>query len=208
MSFSSSTWRPHLFGVDPLPFLSPQAQQYLQLALALPAVIWCGWPFFERGWQSIRTGNLNMFTLIAVGAGAAFLYSLVAVLAPSLFPAEMRDHHGLVPLYFEAAAVITALVLLGQVLELRARERTGGAIRALLDLAPKQALKVLPDGATDEIPLEAVAIGDVLRVRPGDKVPIDGVVVAGRSAVDESLDHRRAAAGREGSRRPGRPAER
>ena len=177
----------HLAGVDVLPFISEQAQQYLQLVLAIPAVLWCGWPFFERGARSFRTGNLNMFTLIAIGTGASFLYSVVAVLAPGVFPAAMRDMHGLVPLYFEAAAVITALVLLGQVLELRARHRTGGAIRALLNRAPKTALKVLPGGDTAEVALADVVVGDVLRVRPGDAVPIDGVVVSGRSAVDESL---------------------
>jgi Cu+-exporting ATPase len=177
----------HLFATDILPFLSPQNQQYLQFALALAAVIWCGWPFFERGWRSVVTGHLNMFTLIALGTGAAFLYSVVAVLAPGIFPPAMRDHHGLVPLYFESAAVITALVLLGQVLELRARAHTSGAIRALMKRAPKTAFRVLPDGSTREIALETAAIGDTLRVRPGDVVPIDGVVVAGASAVDESL---------------------
>ncbi|CAN5164980.1 heavy metal translocating P-type ATPase [soil metagenome] len=176
----------HFLGIDLLPFLSPQNQQYLQLALAVPAVLWCGWPFFERGARSLVTRNLNMFTLIALGTGAAFLYSVVAVLAPDVFPAAMRDHHGLVPLYFEAAAVITALVLLGQVLELRARARTGGAIRALLDLSPKTAMKVEADGATSEVALETVAVGDILRVWPGDKVPIDGVVVDGASAVNEA----------------------
>jgi Cu+-exporting ATPase len=133
----------HVFGIDLLPFLSPQAQQWLKFALAIPAVLWCGWPFFVRGFASIRSGWLNMFTLIALGTGAAFLYSVVATVAPDLFPAAMKDEHGLVPVYFEAAAVIVALVLLGQVLELRAREKTGGAIRALLDLAPKTALKVV-----------------------------------------------------------------
>ena len=187
IAFLATDMANHLLGVDLLPFLSPQSQQYLQFALALPAVLWCGWPFFERGYRSIVSGNLNMFTLIAVGTGAAFLYSVAATLAPGLFPAAMRDHHGLVPLYFEAAAVITALVLLGQVLELRARARTGGAIRALLDLSPKTALRVGPDGTTSEVPLESVAVGDILRVRPGDTVPIDGVVVEGGSAVDESL---------------------
>jgi len=177
----------HVLGIDILPFLPEHQEQYLQLALAVPAVIWCGWPFFVRGAASLRTGNLNMFTLIAVGTGAAFLYSLAAVLWPQVFPAEMQDMHGLVPLYFEAAAVIVTLVLLGQVLELRARARTSGAIRALLDLAPKMALRVGPDGATEAVPLEAVVVGDVLRVRPGDKVPIDGVVISGHSAVDESL---------------------
>ena len=133
----------HVFGVDLLPFLSPQAEQWLKLILAIPAVLWCGWPFFVRGLASLRSGWLNMFTLIALGTGAAFLYSVVATIAPGLFPPSMADAHGLIPTYFEAAAVIVALVLLGQVLELRAREKTGGAIRALLDLAPKTALRVL-----------------------------------------------------------------
>ena len=177
----------HVFGVDLLPFLSPHAEQWLKLALATPAVLWCGWPFFVRGFASLRSGWLNMFTLIALGTGAAYLYSLVATLAPWLFPAAMQDAHGLIPTYFEAAAVIVALVLLGQVLELRAREKTGGAIRALLDLAPKTALRVLKDGKTQTVELAAVKVGDVLRVRPGDKVPIDGTVIEGRSAVDESL---------------------
>ena len=177
----------HLFGVDLLPALSAAGQQYLELALAIPAVLVCGWPFFVRGFESVRSGNLNMFTLIALGTGASFLYSTVAALAPGVFPPAMLDHHGRVPLYFEAAAVITALVLLGQVLELRARSRTGDAIRALLNRAPKTAPKVLPDGATAEIALEAASVGDILRVRPGDIVPIDGVVVVGGSAVDESL---------------------
>jgi Cu+-exporting ATPase len=178
---------PHVFGVDLLPVLSAQGQQWLKLALAIPAVLWCGWPFFVRGFASIRSGWLNMFTLIALGTGAAFLYSVVATVAPDLFPVGMRDEHGLVPVYFEAAAVIVALVLLGQVLELRAREKTGGAIRALLDLAPKTALRIDPNGKTETVPLASVQVGDVLRVRPGDKVPIDGTVTEGRSAVDESL---------------------
>ena len=177
----------HVFGFDLLPFLSPQAEQWLKLALAIPAVLWCGWPFFVRGFASIRSGWLNMFTLIALGTGAAFLYSLVATVAPRLFPLSMADAHGLIPTYFEAAAVIVALVLLGQVLELRAREKTGGAIRALLDLAPKTALRVLKDGKTETVPLASVQVADMLRVRPGDKVPIDGTVTEGRSAVDESL---------------------
>ena len=177
----------HVFGIDLLPFLSPQAQQWLKLALAIPAVLWCGWPFFVRGFASIRSGWLNMFTLIALGTGPAFLYSVVATVAPDLFPAAMKDEHGLVPVYFEAAAVIVALVLLGQVLELRAREKTGGAIRALLDLAPTTALKVDGSDKTETIPLAEVKVGDVLRVRPGDKVPIDGTVIAGRSAIDESM---------------------
>src|SRR3990170_1904220 len=177
----------HVFGVDLLPFLSPQAEQWLKLILAIPAVLWCGWPFFVRGFASLRSGWLNMFTLIALGTGAAFLYSVVATIAPGLFPPSMADAHGLIPTYFEAAAVIVALVLLGQVLELRAREKTGGAIRALLDLAPKTALLVLKDGKTETVPLASVKVGDVLRVRPGDKIPIDGTVIEGRSAVDESM---------------------
>jgi Cu+-exporting ATPase len=177
----------HVFAIDLLPFLSPEAQQWLKLALAVPAVLWCGWPFFERGIASLHSGYLNMFTLIALGTGAAFLYSVVATVAPGLFPGGMRDAHGLVPTYFEAAAVIVALVLLGQVLELRAREKTGGAIRALLDLAPKTALLVLGDGRTETAPLETVKVGAELRVRPGDKIPIDGTVIEGRSAVDESM---------------------
>jgi len=177
----------HMFGLDLLPFLAPQAQQWLKLALAAPVVLWCGWPFFVRGFASIRSGWLNMFTLIALGTGAAFLYSLVATLTPGLFPTAMQDMHGLIPTYFEAAAVIVTLVLVGQVLELRAREKTGGAIRALLDLAPKTALRVLNDGKTETVELAPVKVGDVLRVRPGDKVPIDGTVIEGRSAVDESL---------------------
>ena len=177
----------HLFGVDLLPFLSPQAEQWLQLALAVPAVLWCGRPFFLRGWISLRTRRLNMFTLIAIGTGAAFLYSLVATIAPGLFPAAMRDAHGTVPIYYEAAAVIVALVLLGQVLELRARMRTGGAIRALLDLAPKTALRVEAGGKAETVPLANVKTGDILRVRPGGKIPIDGTVIDGRSAVDESM---------------------
>jgi Cu+-exporting ATPase len=177
----------HLFGVDLLPFLTPHAKQGLQLALAVPAVLWCGWPFFQRGWTSLRTRRLNMFTLIAIGTGAAFLYSLVATIAPGLFPAAMRDAHGTIPVYYEAAAVIVALVLLGQVLELRARMRTGGAIRALLDLAPKTALRVEADGKAETVPLADVKTGDILRVRPGDKIPIDGTVIEGRSAVDESM---------------------
>ena len=177
----------HVFGIDLLPFLSASAKQWLQLLIAIPAVLYCGWPFFVRGWASLRSGRLNMFTLIAIGTGAAFLYSVVATLAPGLFPASMADAHGLVPVYYEAAAVIVALVLVGQVLELRARERTGGAIRALLDLAPKTALRVEKNGKTETVELAAIRVGDVLRVRPGDKVPIDGTVTEGRSSVDESM---------------------
>jgi Cu+-exporting ATPase len=177
----------HVLGLDLLPFLSPKAEQWLTLVLATPAILWCGWPFFVRGFESLRTGWLNMFTLIGLGTGAAYLYSLVATIAPGLFPASMRDTHGLIPVYYEAGAVIVALVLLGQVLELRARERTGGAIRALLDLAPKTALRVLKDGKIEAVPLAKVEVGDVLRVRPGDKIPIDGTVIEGRSTVDESM---------------------
>ncbi len=160
---------------------------WTQLVLATPAVLWCGWPFFQRGWESILTWNLNMFTLIAIGTGAAFLYSSVAVIAPDLFPDRFRDAAGRVEIYFEAAAVIIVLVLLGQVLELRARERTGGALRALLDLAPKTAWRVRDDGSDEEITLDLVAIGDRLRVRPGDAVPVDGEVLEGHSAIDESM---------------------
>ena len=177
----------HVLGLDLLPFLSPKAEQWLTLVLATPAILWCGWPFFVRGFESLRTGWLNMFTLIGLGTGAAYLYSLVATIAPGLFPASMRDTHGLIPVYYEAGAVIVALVLLGQVLELRARERTGGAIRALLDLAPKTALRVLKDGKIEAVPLAEIKVGDVLRVRPGDKIPIDGTVIEGRSTVDESM---------------------
>ena len=177
----------HVFGIDLLPFLSASAKQWLQLLIAIPAVLYCGWPFFVRGWDLLRSGRLNMFTLIAMGTGAAFLYSVIATLAPGLFPASMADAHGLVPVYYEAAAVIVALVLIGQVLELRARERTGGAIRALLDLAPKTALRVEKNGKTETVELAAVRVGDVLRVRPGDKVPIDGTVTEGKSSVDESM---------------------
>jgi len=177
----------HLFRLDLLPFASPRAEQWLLLALATPVVLWCGWPFFQRGTQSLRTGHLNMFTLIGLGTGAAYLYSVIATLAPELFPSAMQDNHGLVPVYFEAAAVIVALVLLGQVLELRAREKTGGAIRALLDLAPKTALRVSPGGDAQTVALVEIKVGDVLRVRPGDKVPIDGTLIDGNSRIDESM---------------------
>jgi Cu+-exporting ATPase len=160
---------------------------WIELVLATPVVLWSGWPFFTRGWRSFRTLNLNMFSLIAMGVGAAYVFSVVAVLAPGIFPAGFRDAAGHVGVYFEAAAVIVTLVLLGQVMELRARERTGSAIRALLDLAAKTARVIRPDGREEEIPLEEVKVGDRLRVRPGDKVPVDGVVVEGRSAVDESM---------------------
>jgi Cu+-exporting ATPase len=164
-----------------------QASIWIQFALSTPVVLWAGWPFFQRGAASVRSGHLNMFTLIALGTGAAYLYSLVATFAPAIFPAGFHDMDGTVPVYFEAAAVITVLVLLGQVLELRAREQTGGAIRALLNLAPQTAHR-LRDGADDEeIPLDQVTVGDRLRVRPGDRVPVDGIVQQGKSAVDESM---------------------
>src|SRR5207248_1232257 len=150
-------------------------------------VLWAGWPFFVRGWASIVNRSLNMFTLIALGTGTAYLYSVVATVAPGVFPESFRTHGGEVGLYFEAAAVITVLVLLGQVLELRARSQTSSAIRALLKLAPPTARRIRPDGAEEDVPLEAVQVGDRLRVRPGERVPVDGVVVEGTSAVDESM---------------------
>ncbi|NGO65581.1 copper-translocating P-type ATPase [Rhizobium daejeonense] len=167
--------------------IGAQASNWIQLILATPVVLWAGWPFFERGWKSIVTRHLNMFTLIAIGTGASWLYSIVATIAPGLFPPSLREAEGTVAVYFEAAAVITVLVLLGQVLELRAREQTGGAIRALLDLAPKMARRVREDGTDEDIALEAVVVGDKLRVRPGEKVPVDGILVEGRSSVDESM---------------------
>jgi Cu+-exporting ATPase len=160
---------------------------WLQLVLSTPVVTWCGWPFFQRGWASVVHRRLNMFTLIALGTGVSFLYSLTATLFPGLFPAAMRDEGGHVPVYFETAAAITVLVLLGQVLELRARRRTGGAIRALLGLQPRTARRLQSDGGEEDIPLDSARIGDRLRVRPGEKVPADGIVLEGRSAVDESM---------------------
>lgn len=158
-----------------------------QMVLATPVVLWCGWPFFERGWASVVHRSLNMFTLIAMGTGAAYLYSVVAVVAPGIFPDSFREHGGGLGLYFEAAAVITVLVLLGQVLELRARDKTGGAIRALLGLAPKTARRIAEDGMESDVALSEIVAGDRLRIRPGEKVPVDGVVEEGRSAVDESM---------------------
>ncbi len=174
---------PDLFGVQ---ILQPALRQWVQLILATPLVVWAGWPFFVRGWASIRTGNLNMFTLISLGVGIAYLYSVAATLLPGVFPASIRMH-GVVPNYFEAAAVITALVLLGQVLELRARSQTGNAIRALLGLAPKHARIIRDGGAEEDIPIERIAAGDRLRVRPGEKIPVDGVVLEGAGAVDEAM---------------------
>ena len=150
-------------------------------------MLWAGWPFFERAWASLVSRNLNMFTLIAMGTGVAWAYSVIATVAPGLFPPAFRGMDGAVAIYFEAAAVITVLVLLGQVLELRAREQTGGAIRALLDLAPKTARRIRADNTDEEIGLDAVAVGDRLRVRPGEKVPVDGELIEGRSSVDESM---------------------
>jgi Cu+-exporting ATPase len=168
-------------------WLSMRTSVWLQLALATPVVLWGGWPFFQRGWASLKSRNLNMFTLISLGVGVAYSYSLVATLAPNLFPPSFHTMGGMVPVYFEAAAVITTLVLLGQVLELRARSATGKAIRALLGLAPKTARIVREDGREEDIDLGHVQAGDLLRVRPGEKVPVDGVVVEGRSSVDESM---------------------
>ena len=174
----------HMFGFAPL---SHRTAALTQFVFTTPVVLWGGWPFFVRGAQSLRTRHLNMFTLIALGTGAAYLYSVVAVLAPHLFPTQFRDAHGGVAVYFEAAAVITVLVLLGQVLELRARASTSSAIRALLDLAPKNALRIAADGKASEVYLADVAVGDRLRVRPGEKVPVDGVIIEGRSSLDESM---------------------
>jgi Cu+-exporting ATPase len=167
--------------------VSPAASAWIQLALATPVVWWAGWPFFERGWRSILTRNLNMFTLIAMGTGIAWIYSVAATLAPGAFPAAFRGMDGAVAVYFEAAAVITVLVLLGQVLELRAREQTSGAIRALLDLAPKTARRLQADGGEQEVALDAIVVGDRLRVRPGEKTPVDGIVLEGRSTLDEAM---------------------
>jgi Cu+-exporting ATPase len=175
----------HLTGLDHL--LGRTTSNWLQFALATPVVLWAGWPFFVRAAASLRTRNLNMFTLIAMGTGVAWTYSVVATLLPDIFPPAFRAQDGSVAVYFEAASVITVLVLLGQVLELRAREATGGAIRALLDLAPKTARRMRDDGSDEEIALDDVQPGDRLRVRPGEKVPVDGDVLEGRSAVDESM---------------------
>jgi Cu+-exporting ATPase len=160
---------------------------FIEFALTTPVVLWGGWPFFVRGAQSFVTRHLNMFTLIAMGTGVAYLYSVVAVLAPGLFPADFRDTHGAIALYFEAASVITVLVLLGQVLELSARAATMSAIRALIALQPNQARRVRDDGSDEDVPLDAAQVGDRLRVRPGEKVPVDGVLIDGRSVVDESM---------------------
>jgi heavy metal translocating P-type ATPase len=167
--------------------LGQQTSNWMQLFLATPVVLWAGWPFFERAWTSLHTRNLNMFTLIAMGTGVAWIYSVVGTVAPGLFPSSMRGHDGSAAIYFEAAAVITVLVLLGQVLELRAREQTSGAIRALLDLSPKLARRIGPDGTDEDVSLDQVMAGDRLRVRPGERVPVDGSILEGRSAIDESM---------------------
>jgi len=182
LAMSSEFW-PEAVGS----IIQPRYRQWLELLLATPVVLWGGWPFFVRGWRSVKTWNLNMFTLIGIGIGVAWTYSVAGVLAPGIFPASIRNEMGVVPVYFEAAAVITALVLLGQVLELRARSSTNAAIKALLGLAPKTARLVHDDGREEDIPLEHVKVGDVLRVRPGEKVPVDGTVERGESNVDESM---------------------
>lgn len=168
-------------------FVSSHTSHWIQFALATPVVLWAGWPFFQRGWTSLVTRHLNMFTLIAMGVGVAWVYSVAAVLAPGLFPPAFRDMSGAVPVYFEAAAVITVLVLLGQVLELRAREQTSGAIKALLNLAPKTARRIRDDGTDEEVTLDLIQVGDRLRVRPGEKIPVDGALTEGRASIDESL---------------------
>ncbi|THD56118.1 copper-translocating P-type ATPase [Phenylobacterium sp.] len=175
----------HLMDMHAL--IAPAVSSWVQFALATPVAVWAGAPFFARGWASLRTRHLNMFTLISMGVGVSWLYSVVAVLAPGAFPPSLHGHEGAVPVYFEAAAVITVLVLLGQVLELRAREQTGGAIRALLNLAPKTARRVRDDGEDEEVALDLIRVGDRLRVRPGEKVPVDGELIEGRVSIDESL---------------------
>ncbi|HLK16742.1 MAG TPA: HAD-IC family P-type ATPase, partial [Fimbriimonadaceae bacterium] len=177
---------PHMFGVDLRQIVSQAQLGWLELALATPVVLWGGTPFFQRAWASVRNHSPNMFTLIALGTGVAWLYSIVGVAAPGVFPRSFRNPMGGVDLYFESAAVITTLVLLGQVLELRARSHTGAAIRALLGLAPKTA-RLIRGAGDEDVALEAVQVGDMLRVRPGERVPVDGLIVEGHSAVDESM---------------------
>jgi heavy metal translocating P-type ATPase len=175
----------HVFNLHQ--WIGQQTSNWVQLLLATPVVLWAGWPFFERGWASLKTRNLNMFTLIAMGTGVAWIYSIVGTIFPGYFPTALRGHDGAVAIYFEAAAVITVLVLLGQVLELRAREQTSSAIRALLDLSPKIARRIKPDGSEEDVSLDLVLVGDRLRVRPGERVAVDGAILEGRSAIDESL---------------------
>lgn len=175
----------HLAG--PHNWIDPTLSNWIQFVFATPVVLWAGWPFFVRGWQSLLTRNLNMFTLIAMGTGVAYVYSVLGTVAPQIFPATFRGHEGAVAVYFEAAAVITVLVLLGQVLELRARDATSGAIKALLQLAPKTARRVDADGSEHEVEIDTLHAGDRLRVRPGEKVPVDGIILEGRSSLDESL---------------------
>ncbi len=175
----------HLTGMHQ--WLGQQKSNWIQLVLATPVVLWAGWPFFERAWASLKTRNLNMFTLIAMGTGVAWVYSIVGTLWPGLFPTSMRAQDGSVAIYFEAGAVITVLVLLGQVLELKARENTSGAIKALLDLSPKIARRIKADGLDEDISLDQVIVGNQLRVRPGERVPVDGAILEGRSAIDESM---------------------
>jgi Cu+-exporting ATPase len=177
----------HLAGLNLHHYVPPMASVWIQFGLGTPVVLWAGWPLLERGWASVRHRALNMFSLIALGVGAAYLYSLVATLAPGIFPSGLHGEGGLIPVYYEAAAVITVLVLLGQVLELQAHESTGSAIRALLNRAPKTARRIREDGSDEEIALETVRVGDRLRVRPGEAVPVDGQVLEGSSAVDESM---------------------
>ena len=174
-------------GVNLEQIASKRSLAWIQLAFASPAVLWCGWPLLQRGWESFVSRNLNMFSLIGLGVSVAYLYSLLGTFTPNIFPASFRDSSGQVALYFEAAAVIVTLVLLGQVMELKARSKTGAAIRALLGLAPKTALIIRDDGSEEDIPIEQIQKGDRLRVRTGEKVPVDGVVVEGRTSIDESM---------------------
>jgi len=175
----------HLLEIKHL--VGAQTSNLIQMLLGTPVVLWAGWPFFVRGWASVKHRSLNMFTLIAIGTGAAWIYSMFGTLAPSLFPPALRGEDGAVATYFEAAAVITALVLLGQVLELRAREKTSGSIKALLDLAPKTAVRVSAADIDETVPIDTIQVGELLRVRPGEKVPVDGELTEGKGTVDESL---------------------
>jgi Cu+-exporting ATPase len=177
----------HFPGLNLHRLVPSEISMWVQFALATPVVLWAGLPFFERGWESVRNRSLTMFSLVSLGVGTAYIYSLVASFFPGLFPMALRGDGGMIPVYYEAAAVVTVLVLLGQVLELRAREQTGGAIRALLKLAPTTAHRVRGDGPDEEIPLDQVKVGDKLRIRPGDSVPVDGVVIDGKSVIDESM---------------------